>query len=60
MPEVSVTPVVRAIKIMIGRKVFFGTSLNIIRNTSLTATNRIKKVPMKWDDLFRNTNCEGN
>jgi len=43
VPEVSVRPVVRAIEIMIGRKVFFG------RFTSLTATNRIEKPPIKWE-----------
>jgi len=43
VPEVSVMPVVRAIKIMIGRKVFSG----II--TCLSATNRIEKPPIKWE-----------
>lgn len=55
VPEVSVMPDVRAIKIMIGRKVFSG-----ILNTSLAATNRIEKQPIKWVEFFRNINCEGN
>jgi len=54
VPEVSVIPVVRAIEIMIGRKEFLGSF------TSLSATNRIEKRPIKWEEFFRNINCEGN
>jgi len=55
VPEASVTPDVRAIKIMIGRKVFSGA-----KKTSLAETNRIEKQPIKWAEFFRNINCEGN
>jgi len=56
VPEASVKLVVRAIKIMIGRKVFSGAK----KKTSLAATNRIEKQPIKWVEFFRNINCEGD
>jgi hypothetical protein len=54
--QASVKLVVRAIKIMIGRKVFSGAK----KKTSLAATNRIEKQPIKWVEFFRNINCEGD
>lgn len=68
VPEASVMPVVRAIKIMIGRKGFFGTvgpglvlcsAEHPPNHPCLTEIQGIEKRPMKWADLFRNIRCAG-
>jgi hypothetical protein len=56
----SVTPDVRVIKIMTGRKVFLGKVISEPYQKVGAETNRIEKRPIKWVELFRNISGEGD